>query len=418
MRLCLLLATVLFAVLTPAAHAVDLFTEDFEVDPTANWTINDGPTDEHAEFFFDYSMIGVPPAPNSGGTTRGMRLRANLIDAVFGGFSVSPNGQSFTGDYKLTFDLWHNYLGGFQEGVGVIGTTPGSTMLSLYGIETAGTTANYPGAADSIFFANTGDISSSAFRAYSAERAVSYQLPIPAEPPLDNEGNPIDGHATYHAGTRSNTPATGGGMEVFYQDAFPSVTVPAAQTALYPDHQFGSTVAGSVGFDWHEVEIAKVGTTVTWKMNGVTMITLETEDFVTPTAGTNILFGHSDINAGVSFEDAYLEVAFTLIDNIKVSTIDAPGVNADFNGNGTVDAADYVVWRKNSGLMGGAAQSQGDANADGNVDSDDYDFWRAAFGNPVPGGGLGSATGVPEPGSALLGILGLLGVGCCRRQRS
>jgi hypothetical protein len=411
-------ATVVLLLVLPEAATAQLFMENFDVDPTANWTINDGPTDEYAEFHYDYSAIGIPSAPNSsGGSTRGMRLRANLINGVFGGFSVSPNGQSFTGDYRLTFDWWHNYIGGFQQGVGVIGTTPGSTMLSMFGIETSGTTNNMPGAVDSIFFAATGDTSSSAFRAYARERAISYQLPIDPTV-LDGMGQPVDSHATYLAGTRSNNPATGGGMEVYYQNAFPSVTVPAAQTAIYPDHQFGSTQPGSTGFAWHEVEIKKEGTLVTWTVDDTVLITLETANFVQPTLGTNILFGHSDINAGVSSEVPYLEAAFTLIDNIKVEELVSVTNDPDFNGNGTIDAADYVLWRKNSGLGSGATNEQGDADGDGDVDGDDYTAWQAAFGNPFPGSGGGSLGAVPEPGTLSALVLGMLLMGAASRRRT
>src|SRR5262249_12644601 len=54
--------------------------------------------------------------------------------------------------------------------------------------------------------------------------------------------------------------------------------------------------------------------------------------------------------------------------------------NADFNGNATVDAADFVAWRKNFGIASGAAKAQGDANGDGAVDSADYDIYRSQFG--------------------------------------
>jgi PEP-CTERM motif len=394
-------AAVVLTLSMPCTASAQLFMEDFDVDPTASWTVNDGPTDEYAEFHYDYSNLGIPSAPNSGGSTHGMRLRANLIDGVFGGFSVSPTGESFTGDYRLTFDFWHNFIGGFQQGVGVIGTTPGSTMLSLFGIETSGTTANYPGAADGIWFAATGDTSSSAFRAYSSERNVSYQLPID-ETILDGEGNPVDSHATYLANTRSNNPATGGGNEVYYQNAFPSVNVPAGQTSLYPDFQFGSTQPGTVGFAWHEVEIEKIGNTVTWTMDDTLLMTLETEDFVTPTAGTNILFGHSDINAAVSTEDAYLETAFTLIDNILVEAIDE-GLIGDYNDDGKVDAADYVLWRKDPASHGGDPQG--------------YDDWAANFGEPSGGGsGLG-VDAVPEPGALAISMIGLISLAASWRRR-
>ncbi|HEX6962438.1 MAG TPA: hypothetical protein VF175_11260, partial [Lacipirellula sp.] len=111
-RLFVLALSSLIALAASPAAAQVLYMQDFQTDDTANWTVNDGPTDEHADFFFDYSSVGVPLAPNSAsGSTRGMRLATNITDGIFGGFSVSPNGQSFTGDYVLKFDLWHNFLG-------------------------------------------------------------------------------------------------------------------------------------------------------------------------------------------------------------------------------------------------------------------------------------------------------------------
>jgi hypothetical protein len=64
--------------------------------------------------------------------------------------------------------------------------------------------------------------------------------------------------------------------------------------------------------------------------------------------------------------------------------------NADFNGDAIVDAGDYVIWRKNSGLASGAARAQGDANADGTVNNTDYNLWRGQFGS-APGAGNGSS---------------------------
>jgi hypothetical protein len=77
----------------------------------------------------------------------------------------------------------------------------------------------------------------------------------------------------------------------------------------------------------------------------------------------------------------------------------APGPTGDYNGNGTVDAADYVVWRNTLNQtvsMGTGA----DGSGDGTVDDADYNFWRARFGDTVPG--AGSATPVPEPATVPL----------------
>ena len=91
------------------------------------------------------------------------------------------------------------------------------------------------------------------------------------------------------------------------------------------------------------------------------------------------------------------------IDNIRVGMTEA-AIEGDYNGNGTVDAADYTVWRDNLGLTGGATPDVGDGTGDGNVTSEDYEYWKARFGNP-PGSGGGSVSAVPEPSSAILNFV-------------
>jgi hypothetical protein len=83
------------------------------------------------------------------------------------------------------------------------------------------------------------------------------------------------------------------------------------------------------------------------------------------------------------------------------------GVAGDYNNNGVVDAADYVLW-KNGGPL------QNEVASIGTNDAADYDAWRARFGNTT---GSGSAAGVPEPGA--LGLLIVAGVvaGWVRRTR-
>jgi hypothetical protein len=81
-------------------------------------------------------------------------------------------------------------------------------------------------------------------------------------------------------------------------------------------------------------------------------------------------------------------------------TLSVGGVLGDYNKNGTVDAADYVVWRKSLGLMGAGLAADG--NADNQVTDSDYNVWRANFGQVAPGAGTGSfadgsASAVPEP---------------------
>jgi cyclophilin family peptidyl-prolyl cis-trans isomerase len=82
---------------------------------------------------------------------------------------------------------------------------------------------------------------------------------------------------------------------------------------------------------------------------------------------------------------------------------------ADFNRDGIVDTADYVVWRKGRNTTV-PAYTGADGNGDGLVNDADLTIWRANLGNvrgTASGGGAGSGlVGVPEPSTAGLIVLG------------
>jgi hypothetical protein len=88
-----------------------------------------------------------------------------------------------------------------------------------------------------------------------------------------------------------------------------------------------------------------------------------------------------------------------------------PSLLGDYNDNGTVDAADYVVWRNNPASLTNEGASLGV------VDQADYDFWRTQFGNASGSGSSVATQVVPEPASAVLLALALLTAGC-RVERS
>ena len=80
----------------------------------------------------------------------------------------------------------------------------------------------------------------------------------------------------------------------------------------------------------------------------------------------------------------------------------AVGLPGDYNSNGTVDAADYVVWRNVTGTA--ATLPNRDPSQSGNIGPGDYSFWRQNFGR-ISGAGSGVLSGssaVPEPASAIL----------------
>ncbi|MEX0611299.1 MAG: pentapeptide repeat-containing protein [Pirellulales bacterium] len=81
----------------------------------------------------------------------------------------------------------------------------------------------------------------------------------------------------------------------------------------------------------------------------------------------------------------------------EVTLAAAPSLPGDFNLDGTVDAADYVVWRKNYGTPAA------------------YNVWRTHFGQTAgSGSGTDANAAVPEPSTLVL--LLFAATGWCRRR--
>jgi hypothetical protein len=80
-------------------------------------------------------------------------------------------------------------------------------------------------------------------------------------------------------------------------------------------------------------------------------------------------------------------------------TPDVVTLDGDFNNDGKVDAADYVVWRKTDGTPTG------------------YNLWRANFGAMAGAGSGLTDSSVPEPGACILVLVALTAAfGCARRR--
>ena len=125
---------------------------------------------------------------------------------------------------------------------------------------------------------------------------------------------------------------------------------------------------------------------------------------------------------GEDFDEVPIRVPLTQND---ITSTEAVMVNVsvmnfkagDYDFNGTVNAADYTVWRNSFGSTTNAAA---DGNGNGKVDAADYVVWRNTLGQSGgPGSGAGNLSDgtVPEPSSAFLLLFGgfLLGSYRCRR---
>jgi hypothetical protein len=87
----------------------------------------------------------------------------------------------------------------------------------------------------------------------------------------------------------------------------------------------------------------------------------------------------------------------------------------DFNDDGLVDAADYVVWRKTSGdpVARGVAA---DGDGDGAIGPGDYNVWLANFGKNYAAGSQ-TASPTPEPSTLALLLLTALAAITRRHRR-
>ena len=132
--------------------------------------------------------------------------------------------------------------------------------------------------------------------------------------------------------------------------------------------------------------------------------------------GTSLIGNSDDISLGNGYvPGGTQDISFTyhVAGDVGPTTgvveyVTVAGLPGDFNDDGTVDAADYTVWRDNLG--GDSAALNGNGSGSATVVQADYDLWRQSFGNTAASAALGSEA-VPEPtavsivGAALVGLV-------------
>jgi hypothetical protein len=127
------------------------------------------------------------------------------------------------------------------------------------------------------------------------------------------------------------------------------------------------------------------------------------------------------INGSPAFPNVSFDLAiwadsglFDISQRISYTIAEAPaGLPGDYNDDGKVDAADYIIWRKNEGTMN-TLPNDPDG---GTIGVNQYNTWRENFG-AMGGGGSGlSYAAVPEPTTAGLLIAAAFALGVSRRGR-
>ena len=262
---------------------------DLNMNDPGNWTVNattlSGPTSDYvANFGVNYtSTLGVPQDPFSSSTTA-LQLKINEVNGVQAGVSTSPISLSFSGPFTMTFDMWVNYNSG--------GFTTGSTQVGSYGLTTAANQVQWAGVGNGQLFGEVTDNGSSTyFRGYNAGASI--------------------GATPFVAGTQTYNNAYPIGL-------FPSMSVPATETAL-DANQYGSTVAGTVGFRWLQVNVTYSGGVLSESLNGNLIAS-----YSVASVGPDIFLGMYDINNGSAGVTGLADQNYVLFDNVLVTSVPEP----------------------------------------------------------------------------------------------
>lgn len=265
-----------------------LFTDNFDAGTSGSgWAAVLSHSDAAVNYAYDYSTIGVPSAPNStGGTTIGLNFLANQSAGAQQGISASPIGYSFTGNFRIRFDMWLNY----------VASGDGSTQIGSFGWGTSGANAQWAGSSSSIMFGGSTDGGTSFdYRLYRNNALVTTT-------------------ASYAAASLNNS-------ATYYTTRYGGTAVPAAQEVAFPTQTGAVSPAGALGFAWHDVIIEKAGSVLTWSIDGSLIATANSTGATL--SGNNIFFGLFDINNGSS-ADANDQLVTAIYDNIVVTTIPEP----------------------------------------------------------------------------------------------
>ena len=182
------------------------------------------------------------------------------------------------------------------------------------------------------------------------------------------------------------------GLQTTYTD-------PVPDGLLAPDQSFHVTLefTGTPGNESYVIEVND--TPITWLQDGEM-----SHPWAPGAPGVNMLSFLTDASAFFSggAGNVYL-------DNLIIINSDLPpleGLVGDYNGDETVNAADYTVWRDTLGA--GGPDLPADGNGNDLVDATDYDVWREHFGETLGSGSGVAGVAIPEPASSALVLMVLL----------
>lgn len=254
----------------PVVSSAAIISDDFDVDSSASYTVIDGGVDHDGIILFahDYSADGIASAPNSLGTTSGLKITANDTAGAADAVTIFNNTAVTVTNYLLSVDVYMN-----------VGSPTGSTEFGNVGVAGDGASANTiftPIAGSGHFVSFTGEGgSASDFR-----HSTPTTLAIPG------------GDSTYLNST--NTTQSSGDT---YQTIFS-----------------GGDYPGSPGNRWTTLTAEVLNGTITYAFDGTPIIATAYEG----TDGNQVSLSYADLFSSLA---SPAQSQFVIFDNLTVTEL-------------------------------------------------------------------------------------------------
>lgn len=327
----------LLGLLARSGQAQVLFSDNFESNTSANWSVYagyepaaGGADDDYViDWAYDYSQqnynlfsgpgaegqaLKVPPSPNGGGSSKGLKVSVNNVAGVTKAVSLYPKGQNFSGDYVLKFDLFLNHASYGGDGAG-------TTQYGTFGINHRGTNVNWArlsGPNVRTDFANAvgGATSDGLWFGITGDGGAARDLWVIQ----GNAGGPPTARSDAFIPNRDNNVA----------DVYPDMDdgEPYLQ-GVFPRGKFEAP--GVPGKRWVQMEISQYKNLITWKADGKVLVTYTND---TPWNAGTVMLGYLDSFSGVA---AVPEENWGLFDNVRVERIRTVVVDTADNASGPGD---------------------------------------------------------------------------------
>ncbi len=262
-----------------------LYSEDFNVDHTANWTRlfveTNNIADYNVDFNFDYAAtLGIPAAPHGGGNGLYMNVNKDATGSA-AALNFYPNGQTFSGNFALRFDMFMSVPQGNSS----------ATEYVLAGINHSGTKTNW--------WRSGGTPTNSTFDGLFCA--------------IESDNGSSPNYTLYSSPTAANNPTTltnqtaAGVAAAFKSPPWAAANTPG--NINFPSGTFATPI-------WADVELSKSGNLITLTINNTKIYTYSN---ATAFASGNIMVGYEDAFDSISPGQSY-----AVIDNVRVVTITPP----------------------------------------------------------------------------------------------